>query len=235
MLLSVNNLTSRYGDVETLHGISLQVDEGQVVTLVGANAAGKSTTLNCISGIIREKAGQIAFSGQQIDHLPAHRIVGLGLVQVPEGRRVFPFMSVMENLEMGCYPSQPRSHRQENLTRVFDLLPILTERRRQLAGSLSGGEQQMLAVGRGLMAEPRLLMLDEPTLGLAPLFVEKVFELIESIRSQGTTVLLIEQNVQHALSIADFGYVIENGVIVLEGTGRDLLKDERLTKAYLGI
>jgi len=234
-MLSVKNLYSHFGDVEVLHGVSIKVDEGQMVTLVGANAAGKSTTLNCISGIINQKAGQIEFAGQRIDQLPAHRIVGLGLVQVPEGRRVFPFMTVMENLEMGCYKPEPRSHRQENLARVLDLLPILKERRKQLAGSLSGGEQQMLAVGRGLMAEPKLLMLDEPTLGLAPLFVEKIFELIGSIRSQGTTVLLIEQNVQHALSIADYCYVIENGFLVLEGTGQQLLKDERLTKAYLGI
>jgi branched-chain amino acid transport system ATP-binding protein len=235
MLLNVTNLISHYGDIEILHGISLHVDAGQVVTLVGANAAGKSTSLNCISGIIRQKTGQISFSGQRIEHLPAHQIVRLGLVQVPEGRRVFPFMSVMENLEMGCYPPQHRVHRKENLARVLELLPILKERRRQLAGSLSGGEQQMLAVGRGLMAEPRLLMLDEPTLGLAPLFVEKIFELIESIRELGTTVLLIEQNVQHSLSIADYGYVMENGDIVLEGTGQQLLSGEHLTKAYLGI
>jgi branched-chain amino acid transport system ATP-binding protein len=235
MLLRVNNVCSYYGDVEALHGISLNVDSGQIVTLVGANAAGKSTTINCISGIISQKTGQIEFLGQRIDRLPAHRMVGLGLIQVPEGRRVFPFMTVMENLEMGCYTSRPRSHKKENLVRVLDLLPVLKERRRQLAGSLSGGEQQMLAFGRGLMAEPKLLMLDEPTLGLAPLFVEKIFELVSNINSHGTTVLLVEQNVQHALSIADFGYVIENGVIVLEGTGQQLLKDEHLTKAYLGM
>lgn len=235
MLLSVTNAFAYYGDVEALHGISLEVDSGQIVTLVGANAAGKSTTINCISGIIREKKGQIEFSGQRIDQMPAHRIVGLGLIQVPEGRRVFPFMSVIENLELGCYMPQSRSHKKENLTRVLDLLPVLKERRRQLAGSLSGGEQQMLAVGRGLMADPKLLMLDEPTLGLAPLFVEKIFELVGSINSQGTTILLVEQNVQHALSIADFGYVIENGAIVLKGTGEQLLRDEHLTKAYLGM
>jgi branched-chain amino acid transport system ATP-binding protein len=235
MLLRVNNLVSHYGDIEILHGISIHVNTGQVVTLVGANAAGKSTSLNCISGIIRQKTGQISFSGQRIEDLPAHRIVRLGLVQVPEGRRVFPFMTVMENLEMGCYPSKNRAHRKENMARVLELLPVLHERRRQLAGSLSGGEQQMLAVGRGLMAEPKLLMLDEPTLGLSPLFVEKIFELIGSIRSQGMTVLLIEQNVQHSLSIADYGYVMENGVIVLEGTGQELLSGERLTRAYLGI
>ncbi len=234
-MLKVNNLCAYYGDVQALGGISLEVDASQIVTLVGANAAGKSTTINCISGIIGQKKGEIEFLEQRIDHLAPHRIVARGLVQIPEGRRVFPFMSVMENLEMGCYTSKPRAHREENLARVFDLLPVLKERRRQLAGSLSGGEQQMLAVGRGLMAEPKLLMLDEPTLGLAPIFVEKIFQLIRSIRSQGTTVLLVEQNVQHALSIADFGYVIENGGIVLKGTGQELLQDERLTKAYLGI
>jgi branched-chain amino acid transport system ATP-binding protein len=235
MLLSVKNLFAYYDDVQALQNISLNVDAGQIVTLVGANAAGKSTTLNCISGIIGRKNGEIEFLGHRIERMAAHRTVGLGLVQVPEGRRVFPFMSVMENLEMGCYPAKPRAHRKENLVRVLDLLPILQDRRRQMAGSLSGGEQQMLAVGRGLMAEPKLLMLDEPTLGLAPIFVEKIFELIGEIRTLGTPVLLVEQNVQHALSIADYSYVVENGSIVMEGTGRELLRDERLTKAYLGI
>ncbi|MGD0216354.1 MAG: ABC transporter ATP-binding protein [Desulfobaccales bacterium] len=235
MLLSIHNLYSYYGDIQALRGVSLEIEAGQIVTLVGPNAAGKSTTINCISGIIDQKSGQIEFLGKRIDQLPPHRIVDLGLVQVPEGRRVFPFMSVMENLDMGCYCPKARAQKKENLARVLDLLPVLKERRQQLAGSLSGGEQQMLAVGRGLMAEPKLLMLDEPTMGLAPLFVEKVFELVLSIRSQGTTVLLVEQNVHHALSIADFGYVLENGAIVLEDTGKRLLQDERLTKAYLGM
>ena len=235
MLLSIHNLYSYYGDIQALRGVSLEIEAGQIVTLVGPNAAGKSTTINCISGIIDQKSGQIEFLGKRIDQLPAHRIVDLGLVQVPEGRRVFPFMSVMENLDMGCYCPKARAQKKENLARVLDLLPVLKERRQQLAGSLSGGEQQMLAVGRGLMAEPKLLMLDEPTMGLAPLFVEKVFELVLSIRSQGTTVLLVEQNVHHALSIADFGYVLENGAIVLKDTGKRLLQDERLTKAYLGM
>ncbi len=235
MLLSIKNLYSYYGDVQALRGVSLEIDAGQIVTLVGPNAAGKSTMINCISGIIDQKSGQIEFLGKRIDQLPPHRIVDLGLVQVPEGRRVFPFMSVMENLDMGCYCPKARAQKKENLARVLDLLPVLKERRQQLAGSLSGGEQQMLAVGRGLMAEPKLLMLDEPTMGLAPLFVEKVFDLVRSIRSQGTTVLLVEQNVHHALSIADFGYVIENGAIVLKDTGKRLLQDNRLTKAYLGM
>ncbi len=235
MLLKVSNLESHYGDVRAISGISIKVASGQIVTLVGANAAGKSTIINCISGVITQKTGEIEFMGQRVERLQAHRIVGLGIVQIPEGRRVFPFMSVKENLEMGCYAPRPRLRRKENLERVLDLLPILKERTRQLAGSLSGGEQQMLAVGRGLMAEPKLLMLDEPTLGLAPLFVEKIFDLIGNIRSQGTTVLLVEQNVQQALSIADYSYAVENGSLVLEGTGRELLQDERLTKAYLGI
>ncbi len=235
MLLRVKDLYSYYGDVEALHGISLEVNDGQLVTLVGANAAGKSTTLNCISGVVSQKKGQVEFKGERIDHLMAHRIVGLGLVQVPEGRRVFPFMSVAENLELGCYLKQPRAHKEQNLDRVYDLLPVLKERRRQMAGSLSGGEQQMLAVGRGLMAEPQLLILDEPTLGLAPLFVEKIFSLMADIRRAGTTILLVEQNVHLALAAADYGYVLENGEIVLEGTGQELLKDERLAKAYLGI
>ncbi len=235
MLLRVNNLDAYYGDVEALHEVCLQVDSGQLVTLVGSNAAGKSTALNCISGIISQKKGEIEFAGQRIDHLPAHRIVEHGLIQVPEGRRVFPFMTVMENLDLGCYPKKTRSRKEENLERVFGLLPLLKERRSQMAGSLSGGEQQMLAVGRGLMAEPQLLILDEPTLGLAPLFVEKVFALLGEIRASGTTVLLVEQNVHMALAAADYGYVLENGKIVLEGTGRELLQDERLAKAYLGI
>ncbi len=233
MLLSINNLYSYYGDIQALHGVSLEIDAGQIVTLVGPNAAGKSTAINCISGIIDQKIGQIEFLGKRIDQLPPHRIVELGLVQVPEGRRVFPFMSVMENLDMGCYCRKARAQKKENLARILDLLPVLKERRQQLAGSLSGGEQQMLVVGRGLMAEPKLLMLDEPTMGLAPLFVEKVFELIRSIRSRGTTVLLVEQNVHHALSIADYGYVIENGAIVLADTGKRLLQDDRLTKENL--
>jgi branched-chain amino acid transport system ATP-binding protein len=235
MLLSINNLYSHYGDIQALRGVSLEIYAGQIVTLVGPNAAGKSTAINCISGIIDQKSGQIEFLGKRIDQLPPHRIVDLGLVQVPEGRRIFPFMSVMENLDMGCYCPKARAQKKENLARVLDLLPVLKERRQQLAGSLSGGEQQMLAVGRGLMGEPKLLMLDEPTMGLAPLFVEKVFELVRSIRSQGTTVLLVEQNVHHALSIADYGYVIENGAIVLADTGKRLLQDDRLTKAYLGM
>ncbi|MEJ2364619.1 MAG: ABC transporter ATP-binding protein [Deltaproteobacteria bacterium] len=235
MLLSINDLYSYYEDVQALHGISLKIDAGQIVAIVGPNAAGKSTTINCISGIIGQKKGQIEFLGTRIDHLPPHRIVDLGVVQVPEGRHVFPYMSVMENLDLGCYCTKARANRKENLVRVLDLLPVLQERRNQLAGSLSGGDQQMLAVGRGLMAEPKLLMMDEPTLGLAPIFVEKVFELVGNIRAQGTTVLLVEQNVHHALSIADFGYVIENGAIVLEDTGKLLLQDDRLTKAYLGM
>ena len=234
-MLRVSELRAYYGDVAGLHGAGLAVQAGEIVALVGANAAGKSTTLNCISGIITRKTGQIEFLDQRIDHLPAHRIVELGLVQIPEGRRVFPFMTVMENLELGCYTARARRERAEQLARVFDLLPLLKDRRRQLAGSLSGGEQQMLAIGRGLMTQPRLLMLDEPTLGLAPMFVERVFTLVQEIRAQGTTILLVEQNVHHALSIADRGYVLENGVVVLEGAGQHLLGDERLKRAYLGI
>ena len=234
-MLRVSELRAYYGDIEGLHGAGLAVQAGEIVALVGANAAGKSTTLNCISGIITRKTGQIEFLDQRIDHLPAHRIVELGLVQIPEGRRVFPFMTVMENLELGCYTARARKARAELLARVFDLLPLLKDRRRQLAGSLSGGEQQMLAIGRGLMTQPRLLMLDEPTLGLAPMFVERVFTLVQEIRAQGTTVLLVEQNVHHALSIADRGYVLENGAVVLEGAGQHLLGDERLKRAYLGI
>lgn len=235
MALVVNQLGASYGDFIALSGISLKIMEGQVVALVGVNAAGKSTLLNCLSGIHRQKQGEITFHQQRIDHLPPNKIVEMGIVQSPEGRRVFSFMSVLENLELGAYLPGPRSNRQANLEMVLELLPVLKERRKQLAGSLSGGEQQMLAIGRALMSEPRLLMLDEPTLGLAPIIVDKVFDLVCTIQKRGTTVLLVEQNVQHALDIADYGYVIGNGTLLMEGAGKTLLQDESLVKAYMGI
>jgi len=211
------------------------VEAGEVVTIVGANAAGKTTTLKCISGLIRKKSGSIIFEGEHIEKMPAHHIVELGIVQIPEGRQLFPFLSVQENLDLGAYTSRARQLKEQSLGMVYELLPVLKERRKQLAGSLSGGEQQMCAIARGLMAKPKLLMLDEPSLGLAPIIVQEVFELIKTIRQQGTTVLLVEQNVHHALSMANRGYVLENGRVVLEGPGKDLLRDERLTKAYLGV
>lgn len=235
MALLVRNLNAFYDIFQALNGVSLKVEDRQVVALVGANAAGKSTLINCLSGVIRQKNGEISFEGHRIEHLPAHKIVELGIIQVPEGRRVFPFMNVLENIEMGAFLPGPRTNRQANMEKVFALLPLLKDRRKQMAGSLSGGEQQTLAIGRTLMSEPKLLMLDESTLGLAPIIVDKVFDLINDIKSQGTTVLLVEQNVQHALAIADYAYAVENGSLVLEGTGSDLLRDEALIKAYMGI
>lgn len=235
MALIVNQLYASYGDFQALSDISIKVEENQVVALVGANAAGKSTLINCLSGTLRQKRGEISFDGRQIDHLPPNKIVEQGIIQVPEGRRVFPFMSVLENIEMGAYLPGPRANLKDNMEKVFDLLPILKERQKQMASSMSGGEQQMLAIGRALMSEPKLLMLDEPTLGLAPIIVDKVFDLIIDIQKQGTTVLLVEQNVQHALDIADYGYVIGNGSLTMEDTGKNLLRNDDLIKAYMGI
>jgi branched-chain amino acid transport system ATP-binding protein len=234
-LLSVDGLDAFYGDVQVLKGVGLQVPKEQVVTVVGANAAGKTTTLRAISGVIGKVRGEISFEGQPLGERAAHERVALGLVHVPEGRRLFQFMTVEENLEMGCYPPEARKHRQESLERVYELLPRLYERRQQRAGSMSGGEQQMCAIGRGLMARPKLVMLDEPTLGLAPILVQQVFDLVGQLREQGLSVLLVEQNAKHALGVADHAYVLENGQIALEGKGSDLLNDDDLKKAYLGM
>ncbi len=235
MALDVKQLYAYYGDFQALNDISLKVEENQVVALVGANAAGKSTLINCLSGTLRQKRGVITFNDKRIDNLPANKIVELGVIQVPEGRRVFPFMSVLENIEMGAYVPGARTHLKENMEKVFELLPILKDRRKQMAGSMSGGEQQMLAIGRALMSEPKLLMLDEPTLGLAPIIVDKVFDLVTNIKKLGTMVLLVEQNVQHALDISDYGYVLANGSLLMEDTGKNLLHNEDLIKAYMGI
>ncbi|MGE5617755.1 MAG: ABC transporter ATP-binding protein [Sphingomonadaceae bacterium] len=234
-MLRVNDIDVAYGDVQVLHGLSLAVEEGEIVALVGANAAGKSTTINTISGIVRPRCGSIEFRGQRIDHLNPYDIVAQGLVQVPEGRRLFPYMTVLENLELGAYSGEARRLKAKSLEMVFGLLPILKERQSQMAGSLSGGEQQMLAIGRGLMAVPRLLMLDEPSLGLAPLMVKQILETVRDVNAHGTTVLLVEQNVQHSLRLAHRGYVLENGRIVLEGKAADLLSNPHLKKAYLGL
>jgi branched-chain amino acid transport system ATP-binding protein len=212
----------------------MDVRDGEIVALVGPNAAGKSTTINMISGIITPRHGQIFFEGQRVDTMPPEQVVALGIVQIPEGRGLFPFMTVEENLDLGSYVRKVRRSKAETMARVLELLPILKERRTQMAGSLSGGEQQMLAIGRGLMARPKLLMLDEPSLGLAPLMVQQCFEIVKEVHAQGTTVLLVEQNVHHALALADRGYVLENGRIVMSGTGADLLADPNLRKAYLG-
>jgi branched-chain amino acid transport system ATP-binding protein len=234
-LLEVSGIDVAYGDVRVLHGMSLAVQEGEIVALVGANAAGKSTTINTISGMLRPRSGSIRFRGERIDHLPPYQIVAMGLVQVPEGRRLFPYMTVIENLDLGAYSTEARRERGRSLEKVFSLLPLLKDRQGQLAGSLSGGEQQMLAIGRGLMALPRLLMLDEPSVGLAPLLVRQILETVKDVAAHGTTVLLVEQNVQQSLRLAHRAYVLENGKIVLEGKAADLLGSPHLKKAYLGM
>ncbi|MBI3988847.1 MAG: ABC transporter ATP-binding protein [candidate division NC10 bacterium] len=234
-MLEVDAIDVSYGDVQCLYQVSLKVEEGGIVALVGSNASGKSTALNTISGLLKPSNGEIRFQGRRIDLLPPHRIVEQGIVQIPEGRRLFPFMTVLENLEMGCYTMEARRWKRKSLEWVFQLLPVLEEKKAELANSLSGGEQQMLAIGRGLMARPRLLLLDEPSLGLAPLMVKKCFEIVKEINQQGTTILLVEQNVHHALSLADRGYVLENGRIVLTGKGKELLADADLRRAYLGL
>ena len=232
-LLSVNDINVYYGAIHAIKGISFEVNEGEVVTLIGANGAGKSTTLQTISGLLRSKTGSITFRDQNISSIPADKLVSHGLAQVPEGRRVFLQMSVEENLEMGAY-TRPNSEVDPGLERVYDQFPRLKERRKQVAGTLSGGEQQMLAMGRALMSSPKLLMLDEPSMGLAPILVDQIFEIIQRLHKAGTTILLVEQNAQMALSVADRGYVLETGKIVTSGTGSALLADESVEKAYLG-
>jgi branched-chain amino acid transport system ATP-binding protein len=215
--------------------VSLEVRDREIVALVGANAAGKTTTIRVISGLLSPQRGRVLFAGDDLAQVAAHRRVDLGIVQVPEGRRLFPFMTVMENLLLGAHPERARAERGRALEYVFGLFPILAERRDQLAGSLSGGEQQMCAIGRALMARPRLLMLDEPTLGLAPLLVRQIFETVRTINADGVTVLLVEQNVRQALTVAHRACVLESGRLVLDGPARDLLGDERLKRAYLGL
>ncbi len=234
-LLSVDSVVAAYGEVRALWGVSLAVDEGEIVTLLGANGAGKTTTMRVLSGLLRPRSGTVTFSGQAIHRLPPPRIVQAGLVQIPEGRHLWPRMTVLENLELGAYAPHLRSRRREGLEWVFSLFPRLAERRIQLAGTLSGGEQQMLAIGRGLMSRPRLLMLDEPSLGLAPILVREVFRIIEEINARGVTVLLVEQNVRQALEVAHRGYVLETGRIVQSGAAADLLDDPRIKRAYLGL
>lgn len=233
-LLELKDVTARYGDVQVLWGVSFSVSEGEIATLVGANGAGKSTTLKTISGVVGATSGQISFDGERIERLTPHEIAARGIAHVPEGRRLFPLMSVRENLELGAVSNEARRLRAESFDRVFVLFPRVKERERQMAGTLSGGEQQMVAIGRGLMACPRLIILDEPSLGLAPIVVKEMFEIIQSINREGITILLVEQNVQQSLKLADRAYVLENGRVVLEGAGSDLLNDERVRAAYLG-
>jgi branched-chain amino acid transport system ATP-binding protein len=235
MLLEINDLTLLYGRIEALHGISLQVDEGEIVALIGANGAGKTTTMRAISGLRPVARGSITFAGQEITRMRADKRVMLGIGQSPEGRGVFPGMTVMENLEIGAYTRRDRAGIAKDLERVFGLFPRLLERRKQAGGTLSGGEQQMLAVGRAMMTRPKLLLLDEPSMGLAPMLIQQIFEIISEINGQGTTILVVEQNAQQALSRAHRAYVLETGRIVKGGTGHDLLHDPAVKDAYLGV
>ena len=232
-ILKVDNINVYYGAIHAIKGVSFHVNEGEVVTLIGANGAGKSTTLQTIAGLLRSNPGSVEFCGENISRLPPHRIVERGLAQVPEGRRIFLQMTVQENLEMGAF-TQSGSSVDADLENVYGQFPRLKERRRQVAGTLSGGEQQMLAIGRALMSHPRLLMLDEPSMGLAPILVEQIFEIIRSLHQGGTTILLVEQNAQMALSVADRAYVMETGCITLSGTGKELAESDAVRKAYLG-
>lgn len=234
MLLEVDNLFTAYGKIEALKGISLKVNEGEIVTLIGANGAGKSTTLKTISGQLTPRSGSIRFEGEEIAGLRAHRVAAKRIVQVPEGRRIFGRMTVRENLDLGAYLRNDKDGIAEDFARVFELFPRLAEREKQQGGTLSGGEQQMLAMGRALMANPKLIMLDEPSMGLAPVIVEQIFEIIGEINKLGVTVLLVEQNAHLALGIADRAYVLETGSITIEGTGRELLTNDEVRKAYLG-
>jgi len=234
-LLEVKSLNASYGPVQVLHDINLTVPNGQIVGLVGANAAGKSTLMFTLAGLRTQHTGDIILDGEPLSALPAYERVSRGLVLVPERRRLFPFMTVLENLEVGAYAPAARARSRATIEEVYQLLPVLAERSKQVARSLSGGEQQMLAIGRALMAKPRVLLLDEPTEGLAPIYVKLLFDVIKGLRSQGLTVFIVEQNVHHVLRTADHAYVLENGRLVMSGRGEDLLNDERLKTAYLGL
>ena len=234
-MLTLDTLNAYYGKAHVLKHVSFEISEGQIGSIVGANGAGKSTLLNVISRIIPLKSGSMGFLGQEIHHYPPHRVVELGLIQVPEGRRLFPSLTVLENMELGAYQGEPKEKRDETMKDVFALFPILEERQYQVAGTLSGGEQQMLAIGRGLMSLPKLLMLDEPSLGLAPLVVKSIFDIISKINTTGVTILLVEQNVRKALDISDIGFVMENGAITITGKGADIINNEYTKKAFLGM
>ena len=234
-MLEVSNIETFYGKIQVLWGVSLKIEEAEIVAMVGGNGAGKTTLLNTISGLLRPASGSVAFRGKRIDGLKPHAIVELGMSHIPEGRRLFPDMSVRENLEMGAYTKRVWKDKQETFNTVYELFPLLKARQGQIAGTLSGGEQQMVAMGRGLMSRPRLCFIDEPSSGLAPLMVEEIFRIIQDLRDQGIAILLIEQNVQQTLEIADRAYVLENGRITLEGESKQLLQEELIRKAYLGL
>jgi branched-chain amino acid transport system ATP-binding protein len=234
-LLEVDAIHTFYGNIHALKGISLTVNQGEIVTLIGANGAGKSTTLKTISGLLAPREGRIIFQGNDITGLPANRVTGLGLVQVPEGRRVFAQLTVQENLEIGAYLRHDIAGVRADMERVYDLFPRLRERRRQVAGTLSGGEQQMLAIGRAIMSQPQLLLLDEPSMGLAPLLVDTIFDTVLDLNRAGTTILIVEQNARKALQVAHRGYVLQTGVITISGEAQELLNDPRVIEAYLGL
>jgi branched-chain amino acid transport system ATP-binding protein len=234
-VLEISHIDVSYGDLQALWDVSMTIEEGKIATLVGSNGAGKSTLMYSVSGLIKHKTGSIRFEGMRLDRMPAHQRVEQGICMVPEGRRLFPQMTVLENLEVGASITKARRVRFDTLNWIYELFPILRERKKQRAGTLSGGEQQMLAIGRGLMSKPKLMMFDEPSLGLAPILVRNIFNVIRRIREEGLTVLIVEQNVKQTLSIADRAYVLENGRIVLHGTGESLLVDEHVKTAYLGV
>ena len=233
-MLEVRDLEVFYGMIQAIKGISFEVNEGEVIALIGANGAGKTTTLHTVSGLLAPKAGTVTFEGKDITKTPAHKIVSCGMAHVPEGRRVFASLSVYQNLKMGAYTRSDKEEIEESLRMVYTRFPRLEERKNQPAGTLSGGEQQMLAMGRALMSRPRIILMDEPSMGLSPIFVNEIFDIIKQVSAGGTTVLLVEQNAKKALSIADRGYVLETGKIVLEGKAQELLEDESVKKAYLG-
>jgi branched-chain amino acid transport system ATP-binding protein len=233
-MLKVENLVVNYGVIQALKGISFEVNEGEVIALIGANGAGKTTTLQTISGMLQPTSGQVLLEGTDITKVPGHKIVSMGMAHVPEGRRVFPGLTVLENLKMGAYTRSNKKEIADEFERVYESFPRLKERRNQLAGTLSGGEQQMLAMGRALMSQPRIILMDEPSMGLSPIYVEEIFNIIQEISKAGTTVLLVEQNAKKALAIADRAYVLETGNIVLSGDARTLMNDDSIKKAYLG-
>lgn len=233
-MLEVKDLEVYYGVIQAIKGISFHVDKGEVIALIGANGAGKTTTLHTVTGLISPKNGHVLFEGKDITKVPAHKIVSMGMAHVPEGRRVFAELSVYENLKMGAYTRKDKNEIEESLKNVYKRFPRLEERKNQMAGTLSGGEQQMLAMGRALMSKPKIILMDEPSMGLSPIMVNEIFDIIRSVSESGTTVLLVEQNAKKALSIADRAYVLETGKIVLEGNAKDLLEDDSIKKAYLG-
>ena len=233
-MLEVKDLEVYYGMIQDIKGVSFHVDQGEVIALIGANGAGKTTILHTVTGLLSPKKGSVVFEGQEVTKIPAHKIVSLGMAHVPEGRRVFAELSVYENLKMGAYTRKDKSEIEENLQKIYERFPRLKERKNQMAGTLSGGEQQMLAMGRALMSQPKIILMDEPSMGLSPILVNEIFDIIQEVSKSGTTVLLVEQNAKKALSIADRAYVLETGRIALEGRAEDLLRDDSIKKAYLG-